>query len=94
MKIRRIQVTVEPWMHAAITGPESVEARFKIDIEGLPDPLHMTEVIRDSDFQTRFQWFMEGIQRRIEKVVRASEEGTLKIEMGKLLIDGEEIGRW
>lgn len=93
-RIRRISVTVEPWVHAR-QEPDSltVEARFKIELEGL-EPMHCVEVMRESDFETRFEWFMKNVQDRIKKIMEADEKGTLTFKDNAAFIDGKELGRW
>ena len=93
MRIRRIAVTVEPWVHATKTGPQTVEARFKIELEGL-ETMHCVEVMHENDFETRFEWFMKSVQKRIKKIIKASENKTLTFEDGAAFIDGQELGRW
>jgi len=93
MRIRRIAVTVEPWVHAQQTGPQTIEARFKIELDGL-EPMHCVEVMRESDFETRFDWFMKSVQKRVKSIIEASENKTLTFEDGKAFIDGKDLGRW
>lgn len=98
MRIGRISVSVEPWVHTVpspntLADAESVELRFSIQI-GNWEPFHMTEVLAHSDFESRFEYYLKNVKHKIETLHKAGIEGRLTIEDGKLMIDGKEVSRW
>ncbi len=97
-EIHSIQVSVEPW--ATHLPPEqrpgvrhSLEARFKIRINGVPE-LHCVEIVHENDFETRFGWYMERIQKRIVELMKKSKEGLVTTDGSRLFIEGKEMTSW
>lgn len=101
MKVSRITVTVEPWVHSVAAGrpgPSTIEVRSKIEIGGLPD-LHVQEVMRETDFTSYFQRYMKALQHKIEKIVEGIEAKTVTVseDGAELLVGGKplvEAGNW
>lgn len=102
LRIGRIQIILEPWVHAhpirkepvgGVFDAETVEMKFSIQI-GSWEPFHMVEIMRQDDFESRFDVYFGGVRKRVMTIINAAKEDRLEIKDGKLLIDGKEIGRW